>query len=151
MMVVLVRLRPLDLEFMRRLSKIVNVVPVIAKADSLTLEERTEFKQRVRTNPRGAPGVPRVSPPKPQLKPCIPQIQEDLKAHAISVYPQEDFDQDPDDRALNDRIRVSAGMLGLGVLLSLGGTRQHPRASMLLCAGRRRSPSPWWGRTRSTR
>ncbi|XP_075371281.1 uncharacterized protein LOC142416075 isoform X1 [Mycteria americana] len=71
-------LRPLDLEFMRRLSKIVNVVPVIAKADTLTLEERAEFKQR---------------------------IQEDLKTHAISVYPQEDFDQDPDDRALNDRIR----------------------------------------------
>ncbi|KAM4892079.1 uncharacterized protein FYW23_009291 [Sylvia borin] len=71
-------LRPLDLEFMRRLSKIVNVVPVIAKADTLTLEERAEFKQR---------------------------IQEDLKTHAISVYPQEDFDQDPEDRALNDRIR----------------------------------------------
>ncbi|NXT18839.1 SEP12 protein, partial [Syrrhaptes paradoxus] len=71
-------LRPLDLEFMRRLSKIVNVVPVIAKADTLTLEERAEFKQR---------------------------IQEDLRTHAISVYPQEDFDQDPDDRALNDRIR----------------------------------------------
>ncbi|NXA37470.1 SEP12 protein, partial [Eudromia elegans] len=71
-------LRPLDLEFMRRLSKIVNVVPVIAKADTLTLEERAEFKQR---------------------------IQQDLKAHAISVYPQEDFDEDPDDRALNDRIR----------------------------------------------
>ncbi|XP_053936500.1 septin-12 isoform X5 [Cuculus canorus] len=71
-------LRPLDLEFMQRLSKIVNVVPVIAKADTLTLEERAEFKQR---------------------------IQEDLKTHAISVYPQEDFDQDPDDRALNDRIR----------------------------------------------
>ncbi|NXE71352.1 SEP12 protein, partial [Calcarius ornatus] len=74
----LVRLRPLDLEFMRRLSKIVNVVPVIAKADTLTLEERAEFKQR---------------------------IQEDLKTHAISVYPQEDFDQDPEDRALNNRIR----------------------------------------------
>uniref|UniRef100_A0A8D0KVB1 Septin 12 n=1 Tax=Strix occidentalis caurina TaxID=311401 RepID=A0A8D0KVB1_STROC len=71
-------LRPLDLEFMRRLSKIVNVVPVIAKADTLTLEERAEFKQR---------------------------IQEDLKTHAISVYPQEDFDQDPDDRVRNDRIR----------------------------------------------
>ncbi|ETE63180.1 Septin-9, partial [Ophiophagus hannah] len=39
-------LRPLDLEFMRRLSKITNVVPVIAKADTLTLEERAEFKQR---------------------------------------------------------------------------------------------------------
>nr|XP_030140791.3 septin-12 isoform X1 [Taeniopygia guttata] len=71
-------LRPLDLEFMRRLSRIVNVVPVIAKADTLTLEERAEFKQR---------------------------IQEDLKTHTISVYPQEDFDQDPEDRALNDRIR----------------------------------------------
>ncbi|XP_065706558.2 septin-12 isoform X1 [Patagioenas fasciata] len=71
-------LRPLDLEFMRRLSKIVNVVPVIAKADTLTLDERAEFKQR---------------------------IQEDLKTHAISVYPQEDFDQDPDDRVLNDLIR----------------------------------------------
>ncbi|XP_009570691.1 PREDICTED: LOW QUALITY PROTEIN: neuronal-specific septin-3-like, partial [Fulmarus glacialis] len=35
------------MEFMRRLSKIVNVVPVIAKADTLTLEERAEFKQRI--------------------------------------------------------------------------------------------------------
>lgn len=51
-LVVLGRLRPLDLEFMRRLSKIVNVVPVIAKADTLTLEERAEFKQRVRTGPQ---------------------------------------------------------------------------------------------------
>uniref|UniRef100_A0A8D2L507 Septin 12 n=1 Tax=Varanus komodoensis TaxID=61221 RepID=A0A8D2L507_VARKO len=75
-------LRPLDLEFMRRLSKITNVVPVIAKADTLTLEERAEFKQRV---------------------------QKDLKAHGIHVYPQVDFDDDPDDRLLNDKIRVSAG------------------------------------------
>uniref|UniRef100_A0A8B9TXF3 Septin-type G domain-containing protein n=1 Tax=Anas platyrhynchos TaxID=8839 RepID=A0A8B9TXF3_ANAPL len=67
-----------DTRFMRRLSKIVNVVPVIAKADTLTLEERAEFKQR---------------------------IQQDLKAHAISVYPQEDFDEDPDDRLLNNVIR----------------------------------------------
>ncbi|XP_019395379.1 PREDICTED: septin-12 isoform X2 [Crocodylus porosus] len=71
-------LRPLDLEFMRRLSKIVNVVPVIAKADTLTLEERAEFKQR---------------------------IQRDLKAHGISIYPQEDFEEDPDERILNDKIR----------------------------------------------
>ncbi|NXP74885.1 SEP12 protein, partial [Ramphastos sulfuratus] len=97
-------LRPLDLEFMRRLSKIVNVVPVIAKADTLTLEERAEFKQRVRASPHGAPGVPCV-PPRAWLKPHLPQIQEDLKTHAISVYPQQDFDQDPEDRALNDRIR----------------------------------------------
>ena len=41
------RLRPIDVEFMKRLGKIVSIVPVIAKADTLTLEERTEFKQRV--------------------------------------------------------------------------------------------------------
>lgn len=68
MTLVLVRLRPLDLEFMRRLSKIVNVVPVIAKADTLTLEERAEFKQRVRTGPQGAPRVPHV-PPSPGSSP----------------------------------------------------------------------------------
>ncbi|XP_054848930.1 septin-12 isoform X2 [Eublepharis macularius] len=71
-------LRPLDLEFMRRLNKITNVVPVIAKADTLTLEERAVFKQR---------------------------IQKDLKDHNIHVYPQEEFDNDSDDRFLNDKIR----------------------------------------------
>lgn len=55
------RLRPLDLEFMRRLSKIVNVVPVIAKADTLTLEERAEFKQRVRGLSRTKGDFPRPS------------------------------------------------------------------------------------------
>ena len=40
-------LRPLDIEFMKRLSKVVIIVPVIAKADTLTLEERVYFKQRV--------------------------------------------------------------------------------------------------------
>lgn len=32
---------------MKRLGLIVSIVPVIAKADSLTIEERLEFKQRV--------------------------------------------------------------------------------------------------------
>lgn len=40
-------LRPLDLEFMKHLSKVVNIIPVIAKADTMTLEEKIEFKQRV--------------------------------------------------------------------------------------------------------
>jgi len=43
-------LRPLDVEFMRRLSKVVNIVPVIAKADTLTLEERDFFKKKVSSN-----------------------------------------------------------------------------------------------------
>lgn len=35
---------------MRRLSKVVNIVPVIAKADTLTLEERDFFKKKVKKN-----------------------------------------------------------------------------------------------------
>ncbi|XP_023647630.1 septin 9b isoform X4 [Paramormyrops kingsleyae] len=71
-------LRPLDVEFMQRLSKVVNIVPVIAKADTLTLEERDFFKQKIR---------------------------EDLRAHGIDVYPQKEFDEDAEDRATNERIR----------------------------------------------
>uniref|UniRef100_A0AAV2LML1 Septin n=1 Tax=Knipowitschia caucasica TaxID=637954 RepID=A0AAV2LML1_KNICA len=71
-------LRPLDVEFMRRLSKVVNIVPVIAKADTLTLEERDFFKQTIR---------------------------EGLRANGIDVYPQKEFDEDAEDRLINDKIR----------------------------------------------
>lgn len=40
------RLRSIDIEFMKRLGRIVSIVPVIAKADTLTIEERQEFKER---------------------------------------------------------------------------------------------------------
>ncbi|XP_004864877.1 septin-12 isoform X2 [Heterocephalus glaber] len=39
-------LRPLDIEFLQRLCRTVNVVPVIARADSLTIEEREAFRSR---------------------------------------------------------------------------------------------------------
>ena len=39
-------LRAIDVIVMKKLSEVVNVVPVIAKADSLTLEERDAFKQK---------------------------------------------------------------------------------------------------------
>ncbi|NXO77367.1 SEPT9 protein, partial [Sitta europaea] len=71
-------LRPLDIEFMKRLSKVVNIVPVIAKADTLTLEERDHFKQR---------------------------IMADLLANGIDVYPQKEFDEDSEDRLVNDKFR----------------------------------------------
>ncbi|CAL8270529.1 unnamed protein product [Lota lota] len=73
-------LRPIDIEFMKRLGKIVSIVPVIAKADTLTIEERLEFKQRIR---------------------------QDLLAHGIQVYPQKEYDEDAEERLLNDRIRES--------------------------------------------
>ncbi|XP_037649000.1 neuronal-specific septin-3 isoform X2 [Sebastes umbrosus] len=74
------RLRPIDVEFMKRLGKIVSIVPVIAKADTLTIEERQEFKERIR---------------------------QDLTANGIRVYPLKEYDDDPEERVLNDRIRES--------------------------------------------
>ncbi|XP_067403760.1 septin-9 isoform X4 [Emydura macquarii macquarii] len=71
-------LRPLDIEFMRRLSKVVNIVPVIAKADTLTLEERDYFKQK---------------------------ITADLLSNGIDVYPQKEFDEDSEDRLVNEKFR----------------------------------------------
>ncbi|XP_061412312.1 neuronal-specific septin-3-like isoform X3 [Lethenteron reissneri] len=71
-------LRPLDVEFMQHLSKVVSVVPVITKADTLTLEERHLFRQR---------------------------IQADLVAHGIDVYPQCEFDEDEQGRLENAEVR----------------------------------------------
>lgn len=42
-------LRPIDIEFMRRLHTKVNLIPVIAKADTLTDDEIANFKARVCT------------------------------------------------------------------------------------------------------
>jgi septin 7 len=44
---VLFSLRPIDIEFMRRLHQKVNLIPVIAKSDTLTDDEILSFKQRV--------------------------------------------------------------------------------------------------------
>lgn len=41
------RLKPLDIEFMRRLGNRVNLIPVVAKSDSLTEAELKAFKIRV--------------------------------------------------------------------------------------------------------
>uniref|UniRef100_A0A8C3B9W6 Septin n=1 Tax=Cairina moschata TaxID=8855 RepID=A0A8C3B9W6_CAIMO len=73
-------LRPLDLEFMKHLSKVVNIIPVIAKADTMTLEEKIEFKQRVR---------------------------KELEVNGIEFYPQKEFDEDLEDKTENDKIRES--------------------------------------------
>ncbi|KAL4661663.1 hypothetical protein H8957_015342 [Semnopithecus entellus] len=71
-------LRPLDIEFLQRLCQTVNVVPVIARADSLTMEEREAFRHR---------------------------IQQNLRTHCINVYPQMCFDEDINDRILNSKLR----------------------------------------------
>ncbi|KAK9981335.1 hypothetical protein ABG768_000881 [Culter alburnus] len=71
-------LRQLDIEFMKHLSRVVNIIPVIAKSDTLTLEEKTEFKQKVR---------------------------KELEVCGIECYPQKEFDEDMEDKSDNDKIR----------------------------------------------
>ncbi|XP_073800653.1 neuronal-specific septin-3 isoform X2 [Danio rerio] len=71
-------LRQLDIEFMKHLSRVVNIIPVIAKSDTLTPEEKTEFKQRVR---------------------------KELEVCGIECYPQKEFDEDMEDKSDNDKIR----------------------------------------------
>ncbi|KAM3623040.1 uncharacterized protein V6R79_006166 [Siganus canaliculatus] len=71
-------LRQLDVEFMKRLSHSVNIIPVIAKSDTMTIEERQEFKQRVR---------------------------KELEMGGIEFYPQKEFDEDMEDKSDNDKIR----------------------------------------------
>ncbi|XP_072348078.1 neuronal-specific septin-3 isoform X2 [Scyliorhinus torazame] len=80
-------LRPLDVEFMKRLGKIMNIIPVIAKADTMTLEERHEFKLRVR---------------------------KELEANAIEFYPQREFDEDMEDKIENDKIRETMPLAIIG-------------------------------------
>lgn len=43
-------LKPLDVEVMKRLGTRVNLIPVIAKADTMTPEDLLSFKQRVGTS-----------------------------------------------------------------------------------------------------
>lgn len=71
-------LKPLDIEFMKRLDKVVNVVPVISKADTLTIEERLLFKKRIKAA---------------------------LTKNSIQMYPMKNLEEDAEDCAINDALR----------------------------------------------
>lgn len=91
-------LRPVDVIVMKKLSEVVNVVPVIAKSDSLTIEERLRFKAKVRQG-----FVIRVV-----VADSPRQIREELVYHNIRLYP---FDTDEDNQEeveLNATIRVGS-------------------------------------------
>ncbi|KAJ1564272.1 cell division control protein, partial [Nowakowskiella sp. JEL0078] len=60
-------LAPLDIIVTKKISKNCNVIPVIAKSVSLTMEERTAFKRR---------------------------IKEEIEFHGIKTYPYVDIEED---------------------------------------------------------
>ncbi|KAI7871974.1 Septin-type guanine nucleotide-binding (G) domain-containing protein [Mucor mucedo] len=70
-------LKPIDIVVLKKLSEVVNVVPVIAKSDSLTTEERDAFKQR---------------------------IKAELVFHNIRLYPYESEEDEEQEKALNETI-----------------------------------------------
>jgi len=72
-------LKPIDIVVLKKLAEFVNVVPVIAKSDSLTLEERAAFKQR---------------------------IKEEFEFHQLKMYPYENEEHDPDELQFNESIKV---------------------------------------------
>ncbi|TQB68146.1 cell division control protein [Monascus purpureus] len=71
-------LKPIDIVVLKKLSDVVNVVPVIAKADSLTLEERQAFKER---------------------------IKEEFAFHNLKMYPYDNDEFDDEERAMNAQIK----------------------------------------------
>jgi len=76
-------MKPIDIVVLKKLSETVNVVPVIAKADSLTLEERQLFKDR---------------------------IKEEFAFHNIRMYPYENEEYDSEEAAMNSQIKVRSSL-----------------------------------------
>jgi len=77
-------LKPIDIVVLKKLCEFVNVVPVIAKADSLTLEERAIFKERIR---------------------------QEFDFHKIRMYPFDNEDYDAEEVALNSQIKVGSSAI----------------------------------------
>ena len=92
-------LRAIDVIVMKKLSEVVNVVPIIAKADTLTLDERDVFKQKVgaSVDTGGVIGLFGIL-----------QIRAELFHHNIRMYPFDTDDNDDEEVQANEAIRVRA-------------------------------------------
>uniref|UniRef100_H3B688 Zgc:63587 n=1 Tax=Latimeria chalumnae TaxID=7897 RepID=H3B688_LATCH len=81
-------LKPLDVEFMKALHSKVNIVPVIAKADTLTLKERERLKRRV---------------------------LDEIGEHGIRIYQLPDADSDEDEE-FKEQTRVLKASIPFAVI-----------------------------------
>ncbi|EDV22039.1 uncharacterized protein TRIADDRAFT_50746 [Trichoplax adhaerens] len=82
-------LKPLDIEFMKRLDTRVNIVPVIAKSDTLTAHEIKTLKRK---------------------------ILDDIRTHSIDVYtfPETDSDEDEEFKRENNQLKSSVPFAVVG-------------------------------------
>uniref|UniRef100_A0AAY4CAG4 Septin n=1 Tax=Denticeps clupeoides TaxID=299321 RepID=A0AAY4CAG4_9TELE len=81
-------LKPLDVEFMKAIHSKVNIVPVIAKADTLTLRERDRLKRR---------------------------ILDEIGEHGIRIYQLPDADSDEDEE-FKEQTRVLKASIPFAVI-----------------------------------
>ncbi|KAJ8391719.1 hypothetical protein AAFF_G00086690 [Aldrovandia affinis] len=81
-------LKPLDVEFMKAIHSKVNIVPVIAKADTLTLRERDRLKRRV---------------------------LDEIAEHGIRIYQLPDADSDEDEE-FKEQTRVLKASIPFAVI-----------------------------------
>lgn len=100
-------MRQLDLEFMKRLHRKVNIVPVIAKADTLTASEVKRLKER---------------------------IIADIEDHQVQIYqfPECDSDEDEEFKQQDRELKASVpfAVVGSNILIEINGKpvrgRQYP-------------------------
>ncbi|KAK1805357.1 hypothetical protein P4O66_019188 [Electrophorus voltai] len=94
-------LKPLDIEFMKRLHEKVNIIPLIAKADTLTPEECQHFKK---------------------------QIMREIQEHKIKIYEFPDTD-DEEEKKLVKKIkdRLPLAVVGSNTILEVNGKRVRGR------------------------
>jgi len=89
-----IRLKPIDIGFMRRLHLKVNLIPVIAKADTLTDDEVVLFKQRASS---------RLS----YFAHHTSQILADIAHHGIRIFQTPQYeDEDEETVQENEEITV---------------------------------------------
>lgn len=89
-------LKPIDIVVLKKLCDICNVVPVIAKSDSLTLTERERFKET---------------------------IQKEFEYHNLRLYPFDSDEYDESERELNEEIRDSVpfAVIGSDTMINVNG------------------------------
>ncbi|XP_061429215.1 septin-7-like isoform X2 [Lethenteron reissneri] len=93
-------LKPLDIEFMKRLHDKVNIIPLIAKADSLTTEECQQFKKT---------------------------IMKEIVEHKIKIYEFPDVEDDDEKLAKKVKDNIPLAVVGSNTVLEVNGKRVRGR------------------------
>uniref|UniRef100_A0A667ZI33 Septin n=1 Tax=Myripristis murdjan TaxID=586833 RepID=A0A667ZI33_9TELE len=94
-------LKPLDIEFMKRLHEKVNIIPLIAKADTMTPEECQQFKK---------------------------QIMREIQEHKIKIYEFPETDDEEEMklvRKIKDRLPLA--VVGSNTIIEVNGKRVRGR------------------------